>query len=138
MTAFAQQSSIIDVFYKDKEPSQRALQKIDLVLEEYKDEHQINYFLIEAEETSAKISEYGLPSTHFPVAVVIDGKFTAEIEGRTISFVHFPLFMKGIGRHEGNWSLSDLKEVLRDKSLLSGQNILPPIAEDNEDSECED
>ena len=134
---FAQDLMVIDVFYKDKEPSQRALQKIDLVLEEYKDDHQINYHLIEADATQTKISEFGLPSTHFPVAVVIDGRFTAEIEGKIISFVHFPLFMKGIGRHEGNWSLSDLSEVLKDKSLLSEQNILPPIAEDNEDSECE-
>ncbi len=129
---------VIDVFYKDKEPSQRALKKIKEVLQDFDNAYQIRYFLIDAEETNAKIEEYGLPSTHFPVAVVIDGKFTAEIDGKTIYFVHFPLFMKGIGRHEANWSLNDLKKVLVDPSLLTDENILPVLDEAAETSECEE
>jgi len=46
--------------------------------------------------------------------------------------------MKGIGRHEGNWSLDDLKRVLQDPSVLQEKNILPDLDEAGEDSQCEE
>ena len=129
---------MISVFYKDKKPSQQALEKINHVLEEFKDTLQVTYYLIEDQQNADLITELGLPSTHFPVAVVINGKFTAKIDDKVVSFVHFPLFMKGIERHEGNWSIADLKKVLNDSSLLLKDNILPTLAEESSDEECED
>ena len=84
------------------------------------------------------ITQFGLPSTHFPFSVVINGKFTANIDDKVVSFVHFPLFMKGIGRHEGNWSIADLEKVLYDNSLLLEENILPTLEDDSNSSECEE
>jgi len=84
------------------------------------------------------ISRYNLPDTHFPFAVVINGKYSAEVEGKKIDFVHFPRFMHGIGRHEGNWSLEALEKVLRDNSLLLEENILPDIEHDDNEEECEE
>jgi len=128
----------IDIFYKDKGPSQQALTEINKVVEKYEKTYKIAYYLITDPSNFEIISKYGLPSTHFPVAVVINGIFTAEIDGKIISFVHFPDFMKGIGRHEGNWSISSLEAVLKDTSLLADKNVLPELKEKGEHEECDD
>ena len=134
----ANDKKIISIFYKDKKPSQQVLEQINKLLEQFKDSYQINYYLIEDQKNTDVITQFGLPSTHFPFSVVINGKFTAKIDDKLVSFVHFPLFMKGIGRHEGNWSIADLEKVLNDNSLLLEENILPILEEDNNSSDCEE
>ncbi|MBS3741943.1 MAG: hypothetical protein KGY74_07485 [Candidatus Cloacimonetes bacterium] len=128
----------ISIFYKEKDPSQRVLTKVKPLLKDYAQSYEINYFNIEHEKNADIIKNMGLPETHFPVAVVIGDKFTAEIDDRIVSFVHFPLFMKGIGRHEGNWSLEDLRLVLENNDLLYDENILPVLDEESETTECEE
>jgi len=128
---------IIHVFNKNKGPSQNALVKINEALDRFRDLYDIRYHDIEDEANLELIHSLGLPSTHFPVAVVIDGKFTVQIGDRIASFVHFPDFMHGIGRHEGNWSVSDLVAALQDNSLLLEENILPELEEDETEGECE-
>ena len=134
----ANDKEIISIFYKDKKPSQQVLEKTKKLLEQFKDSYQINYYLIEDQKNTDVITQFGLPSTHFPFSVVINGKFTAIIDDKLVSFVHFPLFMKGIGRHEGNWSIAELEKVLNDNSLLLDENILPILEEDSNSSECEE
>lgn len=129
--------TVIDVFNKNKGPSQKALEMINAALDNYRAQYEIRYHDIEDDANLELIESFGLPSTHFPVAVVIDGKFTVQIGDRTASFVHFPDFMHGIGRHEGNWSISDLEAALQDNSLLLAENILPELAEDETEGECE-
>jgi len=128
---------VINVFYKNKGPSQNALVKINEALDRFRDLYDIRYHDIEDEANLELIHSFGLPSTHFPVAVVIDGKFTVQIGDRIASFVHFPDFMYGIGRHEGNWSISDLDAALQDNSLLLEENILPELEDDETEGECE-
>ena len=128
----------ISVFYKNKKPSQKVLEKTNKLLEQFKDSYQINYYLIEDPKNIDIITKLGLPSTHFPFSVVINGKFNAKIADKLVSFTHFPLFMKGIGRHEGNWSIADLEKVLNDNTLLLEKNTLPVLEEDKNNSECED
>src|SRR6056297_1882046 len=123
----ARNKTDITIFYKEKTPSQKVLNKVKPLLQEYAQIYEINYYNIEDEKNADLIKNMGLPETHFPVAVVIGDKFTAEIEGRILSFVHFPFFMKGIGRHEGNWSLEDLRIVLENNDLLYEENILPVL-----------
>lgn len=134
----ASEQSIISVFYKEMIPSQKVLARVDSLLVGYADNYEIKYFNIEEEKNAELIKEIGLPETHFPFAVVINGKFAADINGKSVSFVHFPLFMKGIGRHEGNWSLEDLRKVLENNTLLFETNILPVLDEETETSECEE
>lgn len=134
----ANEKVTISIFYKDKKPSEQVLEKINQLLEQFKDSYQINYYLIEDQKNMDIITQFGLPSTHFPFSVVINGKFTANIDDKVVSFVHFPLFMKGIGRHEGNWSIADLEKVLYDNSLLLEENILPTLEDDSNSSECEE
>lgn len=129
---------MISIFYKDKKPSQQVLEKINELLEQFKDSYQINYYLIEDQKNTVVITKFDLPLTHFPFAVVINGKFTAKIDDKVVSFVHFPLFMNGIGRHEGNWSIADFEKVLIDNSLLLEENILHILEEDSNSSECEE
>lgn len=117
----------IDVFHKDKKPSLETLAKVKEILESYKDHYAISYYLITDPNHTGLIRKYNLPDTHFPFAVVIDGKFSARINNRKIDFVHFPTFMHGIGRHEGNWSLIDLAGVLADTTLLLPENVLPEL-----------
>ena len=128
---------VISVFHKNKKPSQRVLEKTNKLLEQFKDSYQINYYLIEDEKNTDIITQFGLPSTHFPFSVIINGRLNALIDGKLVSFIHFPLFMKGIGRHEGNWSIADLEKVLIDNSLLLEENILHILEEDSNSSECE-
>ena len=134
----ANEKSIISIFYKDKKPSQKVLKKTNKLLEKFKDSYQINYYSIEDKKNTDIITKLGLPSTHFPFSVVINDKFTAKIDDKLVSFIHFPLFMKGIGRHEGNWSIADLEKVLNDNSLLIEKNTLPVLEEDKNGSECEE
>ena len=137
---FGQESKMatVDIYYKNKRPSQQVLTEINKVVEKYEKAYTVSYYLITDPSNSEIISKYGLPSTHFPVAVVINGIFTAEIDGEKVSFVHFPEFMKGIGRHEGNWSISCLEAVLKDNSLLADKNILPELNEESEHEECDE
>jgi len=128
----------VSIFYKEKPPSQQVLVRVDSILAEYTEACQVNYFNIEDPASAVEIKKLGLPQTHFPFAIAVNDKFTAEISGKTVSFVHFPLFMHGIGRHEGNWSLPDLQMVLEDNTLLSQDNILPVLDAENETSECEE
>lgn len=119
-------------------PSQKVLDKVNILLKDYQDLYQINYYLIDDPANSEIIAQLGLPSTHFPFAVVIDGKFSTNINDQVVSFIHFPHFMKGIGRHEGNWSIDTLDKVLKDNSLLLKENVLPTLAESVNETDCED
>ncbi len=121
----AESAKIIDVFYKNKKPSLQALEKVKAVLEKYKSEYKITYYLITDPETKDLIKKYTLPETHFPFAIVVNEKYSASINKKKIVFIEFPLFMKGIGRHEGNWSMDDLDKILKNNTLLLDNNVLP-------------
>lgn len=120
-----QSTNTIDVFYKQMEPSLETLARVDSVLAEFEDEYTVTYHIITDPGSAEIIQQYNLPETHFPFAVVVNGKYTASINDEIIYFVHFPLFMKGIGRHEGNWSMQALSRILSDNSLLNEENSLP-------------
>ena len=126
----------IDVFHKDKKLSLQTLEEVNLILNKYKDNYEISYYDILDSVNISLIRKYNLPETHFPFAVVINGKYSAHIQNIKIDFVQFPLFMQGIGRHQGNWTLKDLKAALKDNSILIEENTLP-VAK-NEDSEEEE
>jgi len=115
----------IEVFHKNKEPSLRTLAKTKTVLSKHEGDYKIAYYIINDPTNAELIRKYNLPETHFPFAVVINGRYSALIDGRTVYFLEFPLFMKGIGRHEGGWSMEDLDRVLSDVRLLLDQNVLP-------------
>ncbi len=108
----------IEIFHKEMPPSLETLAAVERVLEEYGDGYTVSRHLITDPETLELISLYGLPETHFPFAVVINGMLSAVIDGEKVDFVHFPLFMHGIGRHEGNWSLEHLSRVLDEPQLM--------------------
>ena len=127
----------IEVFHKNKEPSLQTLEKTNAVLDKYKGNHEIFYYVITDSVNVDLIRKYNLPDTHFPFAIVINGRYSANINDNKIDFVHFPLFMHGIGRHEGNWSLDDLEAVLKDKSILLDKNVLSEEEhEEGEDESC--
>ena len=128
----------IEVFYKQMEPSLQTLAKVDSVLARFEDQYTIQYYVITDSSSQEIIQRYNLPETHFPFAVVVNGNYTATINGELISFVHFPLFMHGIGRHEGNWSMETLEQVLADNSLLNGDNTLPVLDESGETTGCKE
>ena len=132
-----QNANTVDIFYKQMPPSLRVLERVDSVLAEFNDEYTVTYHVITDPASEVIIQRYNLPETHFPFAVVVNGKYTASIEEELINFVHFPLFMGGIGRHEGNWSMEALKLVLEDNSLLNDENTLPLLNESEETSECQ-
>ena len=119
----------VDLFHKNMPPSLETLERVDSVLAVFEDAVRVSYHLITDPAEAELISAHGLPQTHFPFAVVVGGSFSAELEGRRVDFVHFPLLMHGIGRHEGNWSLEDLAAVLADPSLMLEESTLPDIEE---------
>lgn len=125
----------IEVFHKNMPPSLETLEQTNTVLARYADAYEIMYHLITDSVTADLIVKYDLPGTHFPFAVVINDRFSAFIDGEKIDFVHFPLFMHGIGRHEGNWSMEHLELVLNDNELLMDENVLP-VPDDDEDTPC--
>jgi len=129
--------STIEVFYKNMDPSIETLEVTNALLANFTDEYEITYHLITDSASADLILKYNLPDTHFPFAVVINGKYSAFINEEKIDFVHFPLFMHGIGRHEGNWSMEYLELVLNDIALLMDENI-QPVLDDEGDTPCPD
>lgn len=134
----AKETKKVTVFYKNKKPSLQTLSKVDSILQKYTGKYEVERYDIEDDKNSEIMKFHNLPDTHFPFAVLIDGKLTANINEKQVSFIHFPDFMKGIGRHEGNWSLPDFEQALINNDLLNEENIFPLLAEENETSECED
>ncbi len=129
----------IEIFHKNMPPSITTLSKVLPMVNQYNKDYRIILHEINNPALGEIIKAYGLPSTHFPFAVVVNGKYTAKIDGKEVGFVHFPKFMHGIGRHEGNWSIEMLEKVLQDNMLLADENRLPVIDEhDEEDEECQD
>ena len=139
LLVFAGETSIstIDLFYKSMPPSLETLEETNTVLPDFTDDFEITYHLITDSASADLIQEYNLPDTHFPFAVVINGRYSAMIDDEKIDFVHFPLFMHGIGRHEGNWSMEYLELVLTDVTLLMDENI-PPVLDEEGDTPCPD
>ncbi len=132
------ETKTISIFYKNRKPSLKVLTRVDSLLAAYEENYTIKKYDIEAEDNLELIRDFDLPETHFPFAILIGKSFTANIEDRSVSFIHFPLFMHGIGRHEGNWSLEDLEKALRNNSLLNADNILIELEEEDEISTCGD
>jgi len=131
-------NTTVEVFYKNKTPSLKTLEKVNITLEDFKDIYLITYYEITDTESMEIIQRYNLPDTHFPFAVLINGKYSIEIKSKKIDFVHFPIFMHGIGRHEGNWSLEDMRVALENPHLLLEENTLPILEEDENETECYD
>jgi len=126
----------VDVFHKQRPPALKTLEQVKPLLDKYQSEYNIVYHPIESDSTQRFIEKFDLPETHFPFAVVIDGKMAAKIDDRDVLFFEFPVFMHGIGRHEGNWSLADLETVLMDNSLLT-DSITIPEHDHEQHEECE-
>ncbi len=128
----------VEVFYKEMPPSLQTLEEVNKILSNLDGNYLTTYHLITDTASANIIQNYNLPGTHFPFAVAINGKYSAMINGETIYFVHFPMFMHGIGRHEGNWSMEHLQQVLSDTTLLINENTLPILDESAETTECKE
>jgi len=114
--------TVIQVFYKEKQPSMQTLEKVRAFLKEYENTCDIRYLLITDPKNENLVKSLGLPTEHFPFALAIDGKTSAMIDGKTIFFAHFPDFMHHIGKHRGNWTLDHLVKVLNNPSLMLPDN----------------
>lgn len=113
---------LIQVFYKEKEPSKETLNQIKPFLDHTAAGHTIEYLLITDPANRMLMNELGLPTDHFPFAIAINGRTSAVIDGETIIFAKFPDFMHHIGKHPGNWNLSHLEQVLNNPNLLLPEN----------------
>ncbi len=126
-------SDRIDIFYKNKTPSLRVMERALPVVMEYADRYSIEMHEITSPETEPLIDKYNLPETHFPFAVVVNGHFSLQVDERQADLLHFPRFMHGIGRHEGNWSLDDLRHALEHPEMLIETNVPPQLPETDDD-----
>lgn len=113
---------VIQVFYKEKQPSMQRLEKVKAFLKEYESTYDIRYLIITDPKNETLIKSLGLPTEHFPFALAINGETSAMIDGETIVFAHFPDFMHHIGKHRGNWTLDHLVKVLKDTLLMLPNN----------------
>lgn len=112
----------VEIFHKPLPPSEKTTRLVDAVLKDYGDTVVVRKYNILDPATAPLIEKYGLPETHFPFALLIDGSFSAELDGKAVDFVEFPLEMKGIGRHEGDWTMAQLRRVLDDPKLIRPLN----------------
>lgn len=115
-------NDIIQIFHHQKAPSMATLEAVNEFLEAYEDIYEIIYYNIKDDSNNELLKSLGLPEDHFPFAIVINGKTSAEINGEQIIFANLPDFMHHIGRREGNWTLEQLKIVLENKNLLLPDN----------------
>lgn len=124
-------NGMVQVFHKTREPALKTLAKVKPVLEKYKHLYHISYHVITHEDTAGMIKSYGLPGTHFPFAIFINGKSAMRSDDKNIVFFDFPEFMHGIGRHEGNWSVAALERALSNPSSLLSENLIPEHSHDH-------
>ncbi len=110
------------VFYKEQPPSLQTRSIIKDFLSDYEDSYAVEFRLITDPDQKQTIESLGLSTDHLPVAIAINGKTSAMIDGEEIVFVNFPDVMHHIGRHPGNWTLEHLQKVLNDNSLLLDEN----------------
>jgi len=129
LLAAADVPPMLEVFYKEMPPSLETLAAVDSVLAALGEEWTVFRWVITDPAAAERIEACGLPDTHFPFALVLNGSYSAMIDGERIDFVHFPLFMHGIGRHEGNWSLDHLRRVLEDPGLLLERGVRETLDE---------
>lgn len=115
---------VVLVFYKEQPPSLQTHSLISDFLKEYSDQYVVEYRLITDPDQKQTIESLGLSTDHLPVAIAINGKTSAMIDGEVIVFANFPDIMHHIGRHPGNWTLEHLQRVLDDNSLLLDDNPL--------------
>ncbi len=113
---------VIWVFFKEQPPSLQAHSVISEFLDDYTDQYVVEYRLITDPDQKQTIESLGLSTEHLPVAIAINGKTSAMIDGELIVFANFPDFMHHIGRHPGNWTLDHLQRVLDDNTLLLNEN----------------
>jgi len=118
----ATKKPVIQVFYKEKAPSLETLDQVLKFLVDYEDTYEIEKVIITDPANSELLTKMKLPAEHFPFALAIEGKTSARIGEATIIFAHFPDFMHKIGRHQGNWTLEHLRQVLQNRSLLLPDN----------------
>ncbi len=129
MTGFCQDAfdktaadPVIWVFYKEQPPSLQTHSVISEFLDNYTDQYIVEYGLITDPDQKQIIESLGLSTDHLPVAIAINGKTSAMIDGEVVVFTNFPDFMHHIGRHPGNWTLDHLQRVLNDNTLLLDEN----------------
>jgi len=108
----------VEIFYKPLPPSEKTTRMVEALLKEYGAALEVKKYDILAPASVPLLKKYGLPETHFPFALLIDGSYSARLDGQAVDFVEFPLEMKGIGRHEGDWSLPQLRRALDRPELM--------------------
>lgn len=116
------ENPVIWVFYKEQPPSLQTQAIIKDFLTDYEDRYVIEYRLITDPDQRQIIESLGLSTEHLPIAIAINGKTGAMIDGEKIIFVNFPDVMHHIGRHPGNWTLEHLQKVLNNNRLLLDKN----------------
>lgn len=121
------EKDVIEIFHHDKDPSMETLKKVNEFLEPYAADYEIKYYNIKDDTNNELLKSLGLPEDHFPFAIAINGKTSAQINGETIIFAELPDFMHHVGRRQGNWSLDHLKTVLENKELLQPENPLVTV-----------
>lgn len=112
----------IEVFYKEQPPSMETLTQVKDFLKDYQDKCTVKYLLMTETDNEKRMTSYGYPSEHFPFGIAINGKTSARIGGEVIIFGNFPDFMHHLGRHQGNWTFTHLRQVLNNKELLLPDN----------------
>lgn len=103
-------------------PSLETRGKIETFLEAFQDEYEIRYLDMTDSTNAVLMKGLGLPTEHFPFGLAVNGRTSAEIDGETIVFTHFPDFMHHIGKHRGNWTLEHLEKALKDPGMLLPEN----------------
>ncbi len=113
---------VIEVFYKDQQPSMETLTQVKSFLNARKDNLVVRYLDMDDTANAGKMKAMGFPAEHFPFGIAIDGKTSARIGDKTIVFANFPDFMHHIGRHQGNWTLDHLTQALKNPAIMLPEN----------------
>ncbi len=112
------------IFHKNKQPALQTLEKVKPAVEIFEKEYKISYYDIDDPKNLPLLKQSNLEGIHSPFAIVINGKFSAEVDNKVIEFLYFPDYMHFMGNHMGNWTLDLLTKVLEDNSFLCTENIL--------------
>jgi len=102
----------VDIVFLNHPPVRDVLTQVDPVLAAFGDQVSVTRYDFDTPEGAAFAENKGLTG-HIPLAILVNGSQTFDVNGRTVTFESFP---QGAGTGmvpDGAWTVADLDSVLQ-------------------------
>ena len=100
----------VEIFYLPHRPAQVVVDKVEQVAAEFKNVV-VRKYSFEDRDTGKLLKKYQL-TDHMPVAIIINGRDSFTVAGRTLRLRNFPKGDAFVPMFAGEWDYADLRAIL--------------------------